>query len=323
MGLEVKRGFFGGRFHPFHNGHMSVLAQMDKDKDIDGIVIGICGSQYHRMQDNPFTSSERKKMIEASIHLEKPYWIVNIPDIHNYPKWVEHVEKRCPKFKYVYTGNEVVKNLFSEKGYEIKDTVRVNGISGTKIREGMLFDKPWQDLVPEGTLNVIKKIHGVDRIFEIYHKFPRPIVASDMIIVYKKDWIVFVERGVEPFIGFDSFPGGHLNVGFETTKETAIREAEEETGLKIDPQKVNLFGVYSNPQRDPRGHNIAIVYWTEINEGELKSGDDAKAVKLYKFNEIPEILAFDHKPISDDFKKFYYKQKYPILYPPYHLFAQD
>jgi ADP-ribose pyrophosphatase YjhB (NUDIX family) len=41
-----------------------------------------------------------------------------------------------------------------------------------------------------------------------------------------------------------SIPGGRMEVG-ETIAQTAVREVEEETGLKVRPER--LVGIYSNP----------------------------------------------------------------------------
>ncbi len=43
-------------------------------------------------------------------------------------------------------------------------------------------------------------------------------------------------------------PGGFVEYG-ENVESTAIREAEEETGLKIELE--GIIGVYSEPDRDP------------------------------------------------------------------------
>ena len=85
------RALFIGRFQPLHNGHLKVIQQLSKD--FDELIIGIGSSQYSNTLDNPFSSDERKQMIEKSLNrfnINK-YNIVLIPDIHNPPKWADHV----------------------------------------------------------------------------------------------------------------------------------------------------------------------------------------------------------------------------------------
>lgn len=306
--VEVQRGVFIGRFEPFHNGHQSVLEQMDEDCDIDEIIIGIGSSQYRNTLNNPFSSRERKIMISRSLKIEKPYRIIDIPDIHNYPLWASYVEKLLPKFKVVYSGNKDVRCLFAEKGYRVKEPKALDQISATAIRRMMIMGANWRPFVSEETYEAMHSFGGVRRLLEIHNRSVRPVVASDMLIVYQgkdSEGLVLEERLYNPFKGFKAIPGGHLEVGFENTKEAAVRETEEEIGLKLDPQKVNLFNVYSDPQRDPRGPYIAVVYWTVVTEGILKAGDDAKKVKVYPFDKIPQIMAFDHKLIIDDFLSKY------------------
>ena len=60
------------------------------------------------------------------------------------------------------------------------------------------------------------------------------------------------------------------------------------------------MGVYSDPDRDPRGHTVTVAFLC-IGEGELKAGDDAKDVSVFPIEEALELpLAFDHEEILRD-----------------------
>ncbi len=64
--------------------------------------------------------------------------------------------------------------------------------------------------------------------------------------------------------------------------------------------KINqLAGVYSDPDRDPRGHTITIVYILDLIGGALNAGDDASNVKFFNINDLPD-LSFDHGKIIND-----------------------
>ena len=71
--------------------------------------------------------------------------------------------------------------------------------------------------------------------------------------------------------------------------------------------KINqLAGVYSDPDRDPRGHTITVAYILDIIDGELVAGDDASDVKFFNLKELPE-LSFDHsKIINEVLQRFYH-----------------
>ena len=63
----MKRGFYIGRFQPYHNGHQSVLEHIARE--VDEIVIGIGSAQLSHLPDNPFTAGERVLMITRALHL--------------------------------------------------------------------------------------------------------------------------------------------------------------------------------------------------------------------------------------------------------------
>jgi 8-oxo-dGTP diphosphatase len=123
-----------------------------------------------------------------------------------------------------------------------------------------------------------------------------PPLAVDIIIFFDNK-LVFVKREREPFKDSFAIPGGFVEYG-ETVENAVVREAKEETGLEV--KKITLFGVYSDPNRDPRGHTISIVFHGE-GKGIPKAGDDAKELSLFEIEKIPDNLAFDHNKILQDF----------------------
>ena len=125
-------------------------------------------------------------------------------------------------------------------------------------------------------------------------KFPRLTVD---IIINIKGKIILIKRKNPPY-GW-ALPGGFVDYG-ETVETAAIREAKEETGL--DLKNLKQFHVYSEPNRDPRGHNISVVFTAE-GIGVPKAADDAKELELFDQNNLPKEIAFDHKKILIDYFK--------------------
>jgi 8-oxo-dGTP diphosphatase len=122
-----------------------------------------------------------------------------------------------------------------------------------------------------------------------------PKLTVDGILIDKKR-VLLIKRKNEPFKGKWSLPGGFVEYG-ETVEHAVVREFLEETNLSTCIKE--LFGVYSEPNRDPRGHTITIVFLLEFKSGEIKSGDDAVDAKFFELNDLPE-LSFDHEKIIRD-----------------------
>ncbi len=127
-----------------------------------------------------------------------------------------------------------------------------------------------------------------------------PLLTVDIIIIYNNK-IVLVKRKNPPYKDYFALPGGFVEVG-ERVEEAAIREAKEETGL--DVKIIKLAGVYSDPNRDPRGHVVSICYLAK-GSGTLKADSDAKDVMVFGLDELPK-LAFDHNEIIENARKDIY-----------------
>lgn len=120
-------------------------------------------------------------------------------------------------------------------------------------------------------------------------------VMVDAVII-EDESLVLIKRRNEPFKDMWALPGGFINAN-EKVEDAVIREAEEETGLKVRIKEP--VGVYSKPNRDPRGESISIVFLCEITGGKLNAGDDAKEAKKFSLKKLPH-LAFDHEKIIYD-----------------------
>jgi len=84
-------------------------------------------------------------------------------------EWVDYVLSCVPEFDVVYSNNQLTKELFSKKGYDVKETALFNRnkYCGTEIRRRMINDEQWEALVPEPVCKLIKKIDGVNRLKEL------------------------------------------------------------------------------------------------------------------------------------------------------------
>lgn len=126
------------------------------------------------------------------------------------------------------------------------------------------------------------------------NNYDRPSVAADIAAFairtsdddnYRKDGsaklsLLLIKRGEHPFVNKWALPGGFLRAD-ETIEECALREITEETN--VTPSAILPVGVFSKPNRDPRGRIISNAFASIITEENVKAmgGDDAIDAKWF------------------------------------------
>ena len=138
------------------------------------------------------------------------------------------------------------------------------------------------------------------------YKYPRPAVTADCVVMTREaePKVLLIQRGDQPFKGGWAFPGGFMDTN-ETTEECAIRELEEETGLRLS--KIQQIGAYSKVDRDPRGRTVTVAYLAIVDEPVTVTGqDDAAQAEWFPIDALPP-LAFDHEDIMRDAISLYGK----------------
>ena len=133
--------------------------------------------------------------------------------------------------------------------------------------------------------------------------YKHSVPAVDLIIEIEDKGLVLIERRNPP-PGW-ALPGGFVEVG-ETLEQAAVREAKEETCL--DVELLGQFHTYSDPARDLRMHCISTIFVARAT-GTPRAEDDAKSVALYPQDQLPEVMAFDHRKILEDYLSSAWCQK--------------
>ena len=168
------RAILIGRMQPVHNGHMQVINKILQE--VDEVIIGIGSAQLSHEIKDPFTAGERVVMMSQALADENVdpsrYYIIPMQDINFNAIWASHVKMLTPPFSIVYSGNPLVKQLFSEENFEVKQPPLYSRktLSGTEVRNRILNDGDWEELVPNATVKLIKEINGVERIKNLSKK---------------------------------------------------------------------------------------------------------------------------------------------------------
>jgi len=127
--------------------------------------------------------------------------------------------------------------------------------------------------------------------------YDRPSIATDIAVFsmlseeaqsHRKNsdlnlHVLLIKRGEHPYMNRWALPGGFLKAT-ETIEECALRELREETNLV--PVSIMPVGVFSEPDRDPRGRIVSNAFASVISEEKVKvmSGSDAIHAKWFQVN---------------------------------------
>jgi len=158
-------GLLIGRFQPFHLGHLdAVLFGLSR---VENLFICIGSSNKSNERKNPFSAKERREMIVTSIEpsMADRIKIFDVPDVGDHEKWTFEIDKISPKYDVVFTNDEFTKTLFEKRKISVISVVLKDRVkfSGTSIRNLIIEDKNWRDLVPQGTRNVLDSINAKER----------------------------------------------------------------------------------------------------------------------------------------------------------------
>ncbi|PSQ01373.1 nicotinamide-nucleotide adenylyltransferase [Halobacteriales archaeon QS_5_70_17] len=164
----MTRGFYIGRFQPYHDGHHRMVERIADE--VDELVLGIGSADQSHTVRNPFTAGERIMMIRKSlVDYDLVTYAVPIEDLDRNSVWVGHVESMSPRFEVAYSNNPLVIRLFEEAGIEVRTSpmFRREELEGTEVRERIRTDGDWESLVPDAVVGVIHEVDGIGRLRKV------------------------------------------------------------------------------------------------------------------------------------------------------------
>ena len=146
-------------------------------------------------------------------------------------------------------------------------------------------------------------------------EYPRPSVTTDIIIFTLRNGdlqVLLIRRKNPPFQGEWAIPGGFVGI-HESLEEAALRELEEETGVRdVYLEQLYTFG---DPDRDPRGRTITVAYYALVPATAIHphAGSDASEARWWSVHDPPP-LAFDHADIlAYALQRLRYKLEYTAV----------
>lgn len=333
---------FIGRFQPFHNEHKRTLdTALEMSKEV---LVLIGSSNQASTPKNPFTYDQRADVILECYKPGTNLWVDSLNDFPNDDdRWAEQVLGKIRNAALHIANDGGFRNhgingmkigiigakkddssfyLDMFPDLELVEIDLTHMIHATDIRlsyfgerviEYSLIPKPvalfLENFINTKKFDYLEEWQAViDHDKYIWSKSPYPVkqVTADAVVTHK-DRVLLVKRGKHPGKGLWALPGGHVNVG-ERVTHAAVRELEEETGLKLSEDYILERKVFDDPNRSTMGHAIThaalmdISYEYPEEAPEVRGADDAIEAKWFSLCDITsEMMHDDHYHIIQDF----------------------
>jgi ADP-ribose pyrophosphatase YjhB (NUDIX family) len=121
-----------------------------------------------------------------------------------------------------------------------------------------------------------------------YHN---PVPAACCFVRDAHGGLLLVRRGVEPCKGQWSLPGGFMELD-ETPEQTALRELEEETGLRAASARI----IGASARRGlTYGGVVVMAHVVDAWEGALTPGSDTLEARFFAKHERPDMAFSVHR----------------------------
>jgi len=245
-----------GRFQPLHNGHIALIKQAMKENDTVLILVGSCNKAPDF--NNPFTIEERLQMIENVFDEEGANipFVRGLKDKPTEDEWIREVIANVARLEedpskvilYTSEKDEEFYNRTMIYNTCVRDS---KGISATDIRANLYGALPftmWKQEFPLANISFLKDFANSNRCHALAeesttclegkttaianHKWANPIEPVCHAVVIHGADVLLVKRNSTRGYGQLAIPGGFMECD-ETTREAAIRELKEETGLDL------------------------------------------------------------------------------------------
>lgn len=251
---KPKLGLIIGRFQPFHKGHSLLISTALAECERVLLLLG--GSNRAPNHLNPFTYEQRKSLVTQVYKEDERFAVHPLKDNPSDQLWVESVisyvlsatDDIDPTEVTVYTG-EKDKEFYEDVLVFTVKALDSAGISGTGIREQIYKRDYLENMsVPVPTKMKLSKLIRTEHMdhmrnewdlcvrskatAKLAHAYNNPMEPVAHAVLVHKGNILLVQRNSVRGYGQWAVPGGFVE-NTETTKQAAIRELNEETGIYL------------------------------------------------------------------------------------------
>lgn len=322
MGEQFDRAVCIGRFQLFHDGQAALIR---RGLEIAPRCLVLIGSAHQaRSPKNPFTWQERAEMIRLSLPEADRARVEFLPvrDYFSQPRWVAAVREcvaaaagtRGARVALVGHRKDATSDYLNDfPDWKLVDVGRQGELHAKALRAALFagqsvepalaaiasqvppttldFLRAWTQLPYFATLRAEWHALAAERALWAGSPYPPVFVTVDAV-VHMAGHVLLIRRGRAPGEGLMALPGGFLEQR-ETVYQSAVRELEEETGLRLLPSTMKAglreVQVFDHPDRSQRGRVITHAHYFFLGNGplpEVRGSDDASEGRWVPVSEL-------------------------------------
>jgi bifunctional NMN adenylyltransferase/nudix hydrolase len=323
-----------GRFQPFHHGHLALLraalAQAER-------VVVVLGSAHQaRSPRHPFSWGERAEMLRLALEEPERARIDFLPlrDLYDETRWVQAVRAGVRQLSgsdeallIGHFKDATSSYLRQFSPWQLHSLPRQHAVDATDLRAALLEATPedldavlasWVDQVPASTRAFVAAwarlpyLAALRREWAMLKAYRQswaaapyaPVFVTVDLVLRCADRVLLIQRAQEPGQGLWALPGGFVEPR-DTLYQSAVRELEEETGLRLLPDTLaaalRSVAVFDHPDRSQRGRTISHTHYFDLGERELPEVQGADDAALARWVPVAELAAMESQFFDDHF----------------------
>jgi bifunctional NMN adenylyltransferase/nudix hydrolase len=313
-----------GRFQVFHNGQLALLRRALAAAPECIVVLG--SAFQARTPRHPFTWEERTEMIRLALPEADRARVKFLPlrDYYDSTRWVAAVKQGVARLHPGQPSVVLVGHLKDSTSAYLRDfpdwTLDDAGSQGdihaSTLRDayfGAANDGSLEPALaalanqaPASTLQFLRAWAHLPHYAVLAQEWESlrrekakwagapyaPVFVTVDAVVQCGQRVLLIRRGRSPGKGLFAVPGGFIEQR-ESVWQSALRELEEETGLRLLDSDIRAafkaVQVFDHPDRSQRGRVITHAHWFDLGPRrpiEVTAGDDAASAQWVDIAEL-------------------------------------